>query len=432
MPIYRNSKKVAISGDDLQLMLTDSVDKTSTEYIDNKIQANAVITVDSLPTTNIKRNSLYQYTENVSYVLEKWERHGEGIDRPFNFFKSISEYLDINSESAVYHNDVAGDTYWPYTDNDIDWASFTNAHLEYFLGKNLVDECPENESTFCEYEDSKYDWMNDGSSPQTDGVCYSAETKSFSMTKIFKMVDDAWESISTIELSQEEYDNMPIELQDDGTTYIVEDSLDDDIPLSYNILTDKPQINGLQLQGSIALDELGVYSRTEVNALLENKGQVEFVDALPAEPTLNTWYYSKKFDDGTDVPNDKRCLYIVDEDTTVYHDMGIVGDVEMETGDTLSGSEHLVTSSQVVKKELSTKVNKYGTQVNVETTVDDATLWNMLAQIGADDKKTDSSLVFNAGTCYLIGAVSPTKTAQIYQFIVNGNVSTGTHQSTYK
>lgn len=420
MPIYRNSKKVAISGDDLQLMLTDRVDKTSTEYIDNKIQANAVITVDTLPTANIKKNSLYQYTEDISYVLEKWERHGEDIDRPLRFFKSISEYLEINSESAVYHNDVAGDTDWPYTDSSIDWASFTNVHLEYFFGKNLVAECPENESTFCEYEEGKYDWMNDGSSPQTNGVCYSAETKSFSMTKIFKMVNDAWESISTIELSQEEYDNLPIELQDDGTTYIVEDSIDDGIPLSYDILADKPKINGLQLQGSIGLDDLGVYSRTEVNALLENKGQVEFVDALPVEPTTNTWYYSKKFEDGTDVPNDKRCLYIVDEDTTVYHDMGIVGDVEIETGDTLGGSEHLVTSSQVVKKEMSTKVTKYGSQVNVETTVNDATLWNMLAQINTDDKKTDSSMVFNAGTCYLIYSVSPTKAAQIFQFIVTG------------
>lgn len=31
-------------------------------------------------------------------------------------------------------------------------------------------------------------------------------------------------------------------------------------------------------------------------------------------------------------------------------------------------------------------------------------------------------MVFNAGTCYLIGAVSPTSTAQIYQFIVTGSV----------
>ena len=191
---------------------------------------------------------------------------------------------------------------------------------------------------------------------------------------------------------------------------------------SYNDLTDKPKLNNITIRGSLSLQDINVYSINEVNDLLADKANAKFVNQLPASPDKNTWYYSKKFQDGTDVPNDKRALYIVLEDITAYNYMGIVGDIEMETGDTLSGSEHLVTSSQVVKKEMSTKLNKYGTQVNIETAVDDATLWTTLAQIGTDDKKTDSSMVFNAGTCYLISSVSPTNTAQIYQFIVTGSV----------
>lgn len=241
------------------------------------------------------------------------------------------------------------------------------------------------------------------------------------MTKYYYREDGNWVNHSIVNLTQDLYDNLSTEQKTDGTIYVVDDNTPVIQGFTYNELANKPSINGITLQDALSLEDLSLYSRSEVNSLLENKGQVEFVSQLPATPTTNTWYYSTKFEDGTTVPNDKRALYIVDEDITQYHYMGVVGDIEMETGDTLSGSEHLVTSSQVVKKEMSTKLNKYGTQVDIETAVNDATLWTNLAQIGTDDKKTDSSMVFNAGTCYLIGSVSPTNTAQIYQFIVTGS-----------
>lgn len=98
---------------------------------------------------------------------------------------------------------------------------------------------------------------------------------------------------------------------------------------SYNDLTDKPRLNNITIRGSLSLQDINVYSIDEVNDLLADKAQAEFVDQLPATPEENTWYYSKKFQDGTDVPNDKRALYIVLEDVTVYNYMGIVGDIDL-------------------------------------------------------------------------------------------------------
>ena len=98
---------------------------------------------------------------------------------------------------------------------------------------------------------------------------------------------------------------------------------------SYNELTDKPKLNNITIRGSLSLQDINVYSIDEVNDLLADKAQAEFVDQLPATPEENTWYYSKKFQDGTDVPNDKRALYIVLEDVTTYNYMGVVGDIDL-------------------------------------------------------------------------------------------------------
>ena len=78
-------------------------------------------------------------------------------------------------------------------------------------------------------------------------------------------------------------------------------------------------------------------------------------------------------------------------------------------------------------RNITAKVNKYGSQVNIDAEVDDATLWDMLAQIGAEDEKTDSSVVFNAGSCYLDYRVAPNRIASIFHFIVTGGVAAGAY-----
>ena len=98
---------------------------------------------------------------------------------------------------------------------------------------------------------------------------------------------------------------------------------------SYNELTDKPKLNNITIRGSLSLQDINVYSIDDVNDLLADKANAKFVNQLPASPTKNTWYYSKKFQDGSDVPNDKRALYVVLEDVLVYNYMGVVGDIDL-------------------------------------------------------------------------------------------------------
>lgn len=70
------------------------------------------------------------------------------------------------------------------------------------------------------------------------------------------------------------------------------------------------------------------FDKSEVLDLLEQKSAAQFVNQLPATLADNTWYYSKKYADGTDVPNDKRALYAKDSlGVTQY--LGVVGDVDL-------------------------------------------------------------------------------------------------------
>lgn len=70
------------------------------------------------------------------------------------------------------------------------------------------------------------------------------------------------------------------------------------------------------------------FDKDEVLDLLEQKSAAQFVNQLPATLADNTWYYSKKYADGTDVPNDKRALYAKDSlGVTQY--LGVVGDVDL-------------------------------------------------------------------------------------------------------
>lgn len=381
------------------------IDNTTITKVNDKLQANAIISVDVLPTTNIKEKSVYKIVDKAPEYIDNYYYNGSTTPmRNPTFYKGDGDNVTFNTTGATING------------NPVGYIAITASQIALYEAQGWVFNVDYDEAECVNVNGATFDTITKVEK-RTDTVYHD-------MTKYYYREDGNWVNHSVVNLSQELYDNLSTEQKTDGTIYVVDDNTPVIQGVTYDVLSNKPSVNGITLQGALSLEDLSLYSRGEVNALLGNKGQVEFVDALPATPTMNTWYYSKKFEDGTDVPNDKRVLYIVLEDVTVYNDMGIVGDMEMETGDTISGSEHLVTSSQVVKKEMSTKLNKYGAQVNIETTVDDATLWATLAQIGTDDKKTDSSLVFNAGMCYLTHTVSPTNTAKIFQFFVTGNAST--------
>lgn len=89
------------------------------------------------------------------------------------------------------------------------------------------------------------------------------------------------------------------------------------------------------------------FDKDEVLDLLEQKSAAQFVNELPATLADNTWYYSKKYADGTDVPNDKRALYAKDSlGVTQY--LGVVGDVDLTDYQTKTDNTLDTTAKTVV------------------------------------------------------------------------------------
>lgn len=307
MSIYRKRKKIAIGGNDLPLLLTDKVDGVSLEFTSDKLQANAIVRVDELPSDNIKRNSLYGVTEHVSYTKEEWTYNGIHLDATPVCYASVSPEVEVGVNGITYNEAML-------------WNEVTQEFVDGLLANNLVEVCEFPTASFC-----GFGGQFDHESKFTNTI----EQKSFSMAKTFKMDGNAWTSFTTIALTDEEYEHLSEEQKTDGTIYVIDDLTPVIGKSSYDTLSNKPKLNGITLQGSLSLEDVNVYSRTEINNLLADKGQVQFVDQLPNPPQKNSWYYTKKYLDGTDVPNDKRALYIVLEDVTVFNYMGVVGDIDL-------------------------------------------------------------------------------------------------------
>lgn len=153
--------------------------------------------------------------------------------------------------------------------------------------------------------------------------------QTFTMSKLFRHENGAWVSYTTISgLTQADYDHLTSAQKADGTNYIVNGG-GRVTRMVYAALDGKPVLNDVTIDGSLTLEDINVYSIDEVDDLLAQKVAAEFVDQLPATLESNTWYYSKKFSDGTDVPNDNRALYVLDDDDVLQY-MGVVGQVELD------------------------------------------------------------------------------------------------------
>ena len=146
--------------------------------------------------------------------------------------------------------------------------------------------------------------------------------------KNYIYANNKWQSVSIINLTEEKYNNLTNEQKTDGTLYVVSDDTNPAITWNYSTLKNKPIINGITIDGTLTLENLQLYSKTEVNNLLAQKGNALFVDELPADMQPLYWYYSKKYQDGTPVANDKRALYIKDGNGVVQY-MGVTGDVDL-------------------------------------------------------------------------------------------------------
>ena len=302
---------------------------------DERLQANAVIPVEYLPSANILPDSFYEIEEDVSYEGYEYRHNADVLaEAPIGYAIIDGSYVIVNKTRIT----INGVTKL--------WAELTSQEVDELVFSNKIEIASFDDSDFFGYDGGLFD-VASKFSQQPISV-------SFTMHKLFKHEDDRWASHSVIHLNTSQYQQLTDEQRNDGTLYVVDDYPYRGMGLSYDILQNKPTINGITLQDDVSLLDLDLYSRAEVNNMLEGKSSTMFVDQLPSPTEKNTWYYSKKYQDGTAVPNDKRVLYITDKNNVLQY-LGIVGEMDLEVGTTLSGSETKVTSSQVVKNALERK-----------------------------------------------------------------------------
>lgn len=196
------------------------------------------------------------------------------------------------------------------------------------------------------------------------------ETTPIRMVKLYTYDStQGWINHSMINISEANYNALTNEQKNDGTKYIIDSVAEALIQFTYTTIADKPKINGITLNGSLTLEDLSLYSRSQVDSMLANKGTAEFVDYIPATPVVLTWYYSTHFDDGTLVPNDNRALYICDKDGVLRY-MGIVGAVDFSDYYTKEQADVLLNAKV---DTAGTGLSKTGTTLNHSNSITAAT-----------------------------------------------------------
>ena len=206
--------------------------------------------------------------------------------------------------------------------------------------------------------------------------------RSFTMNKLFRHHAGAWASVTTVSgLTQADYDHLSSDQKADGTNYIVNGG-GRVTRMVYSALDGKPTLNSVTIDGDLTLEDINVYSIDEVDDLLEQKMAAEFVDQLPATLAVNTWYYSKRYMDGTLVPNDNRALYVKDKDGNVQY-MGVIGQVELDNYYTKTESDEryqqLITDSTVSELTDASLVSDTNATAKTNARFTLATLWTWIS-----------------------------------------------------
>ena len=89
--------------------------------------------------------------------------------------------------------------------------------------------------------------------------------------------------------------------------------------LNYNELFNKPLLNSHELVGNTSLNDIGVYSKPQVDNLIASTRSIKVVSALPTPLVANTMYYV-----GPDA-NNLYHIYLVDSSLTLI-DLGMSQD----------------------------------------------------------------------------------------------------------
>ena len=243
------------------------------------------------------------------------------------------------------------------------------------------------------------------------------DTETFTMSKFFRHEDGAWVSYTTISgLTQADYDHLTAAQKADGTNYIVNGG-GRVTRMVYAALDGKPTLNSVTIDGDLTLEDVNVYSIDEVDDLLEQKMAAEFVDQLPATLATNTWYYSKRYMDGTLVPNDNRALYVKDKDDNVQY-MGVIGQVELDNYYTKTESDEryqqLITDSTVSEVTDASYLSDTNATAKTNARVTLASVWTWI--VGKLTANTDRGLSVSGGKVGITNSVTADSTSGLKFF----------------
>lgn len=244
-------------------------DGITTEYNGSEeLQANAVIHVNALPSSNIKANSLYHVSETVTYTDEEEQEHTFTMGKLFRY------------ESG-------------------EWVSYTTV-------SGLTEE---------DYDHLTSTQKNDGSTYVLNGSGHVVRTSTASINDVEVVGDLTGTDLKLV--NEDDFVTTPTGKTDGieivtpvgtPTSPIVLSEIDDSAAMKYS--TVHTSSNDYLNHKFDAIDES-----------LVGKLSIQFVAALPASPTRNTQYYVETADEGV------WDIYVVDNSGTVRS----MGSTELDT-----------------------------------------------------------------------------------------------------
>lgn len=244
-------------------------DGITTEFnVSEELQANAVIHVNALPSSNIKANSLYHVSETVTYTDEEEVEHTFTMGKLFRY------------ESG-------------------EWVSYTTV-------SGLTEE---------DYDHLTESQKSDGSTYVLNGSGHVVRTSTATINDVDVVGDLTGTDLKLV--NEDDFVTTPTGKTDGieivtpvgtPTSPIVLSEIDDSAAMKYSSVhtSSNDYIN---------------HKLDAINESLVGKLSIQFVAALPASPTRNTQYYVETADEGV------WDIYVVDNSGTVRS----MGSTELDT-----------------------------------------------------------------------------------------------------
>ena len=219
-------------------LVTDGV---TTVDASGMLQANAIIPVNSLPTTNIKEDSFYRVTETIEWEEYHYSYNGTPVENVTLYSVDDTDKLVVTVDGFTLIDSASEQT--------IAWTDVSDELIETLLTDGIISVVETGSASFCKSEFG-YDIM---SAYTIDPV-----TEAFTMTKVFGRENGAWKSHSVIRLTSAQYKHLSDAQKNDGTVYIRDEGHNSLIDFDYATLSNQPSINNVLLEGNKSWEDLGL------------------------------------------------------------------------------------------------------------------------------------------------------------------------------